>query len=48
MSYFDAGRKVWLGPKDGFYIDKHTNFGEIILNKLADTDANRVIQVNIK
>lgn len=48
MSHFDAAEKVWLGPKDGFHIDVQANFGDILLKKLAESDADRVIQVIIK
>lgn len=48
MSHFDVAKKVWFGPKDDFHIDKHSNFGEIILEKLADDDSNRVMQVRVE
>lgn len=41
---FDAINKTWFGPSNECIIDKH-NFGEILLEKLNDTDAERVIQV---
>lgn len=47
-THFDALNKIWSGPKHSFKLDKHTNFGEIILEKLADTDSERVVQVTIK
>ena len=45
---FDADNKVWYGPKCESKIDKHENFGEIILAKLSDTDGDRISQVNSK
>lgn len=45
-THFDADNKIWSGPKSEFNIDKHKNFGEIILEKLIDTDTDRVMQVN--
>lgn len=44
---FDAVNKLWSGPKNSFQIDRHKNFGEIILEKLAD-NPERVMQVIIK
>lgn len=46
MSHFDAAKKVWFGPKEEIHIDKHSNFGELILKKLAEDDPNQVIQVS--
>lgn len=43
---FDAINKIWSGPKSDFKIGSVNNFGEIILEKLNDTDAERVMQVN--
>ncbi|XP_031628671.1 4-coumarate--CoA ligase-like 7 [Contarinia nasturtii] len=43
---FDANKKVWFGPSSDFKIDKQTNFGDILLENLNDTDAERVIQIN--
>lgn len=45
---FDAVNKIWSGPKHTFELDKHKNFGEIILEKLNDVDSERVAQVTIK
>lgn len=45
---FDAANKIWYGPNKEFEIDKNENFGETILQKLNDTDIDRVMQVNIK
>lgn len=44
---FDADNKIWFGPKSEFKINKHENFGETLLEKLNDTDTDRVMQVNI-
>lgn len=42
---FDAVEKIWSGARVDIHIDKHQNFGEFILNNLADSDTERVMQV---
>ena len=44
---FDEKTKIWSGPEFEFQFDKHRNFGEYLLGQLADTDSERVMQVNI-
>lgn len=42
---FDAVNKIWSGPKTDYNLDKHQNFGEIVL-KYLNGDSNFVMQVN--
>lgn len=42
---FDDTEKIWSGVKSSTQIAKDQNFGEIILNNLADGDSERVMQV---
>lgn len=44
---FDEVTKIWSGPELDFQFDKYKNFGEFLLENLADTDSERVMQVNI-
>lgn len=44
---FDEVTKIWSGPEYDYQFDEYKNFGEFILEKLADTDSDRVMQVNI-
>lgn len=46
-TFFDDVEKIWSGAKVEFEIDKNKSFGEIILEKLAES-ADRVLQVNIE
>lgn len=44
---FDADEKIWRGPPvDLQHLDKHKNVGEILLQVLADSDPEQVMQVN--
>lgn len=45
---FDAVEKIWSGPKAEVDVNKHQNFGEFILRKLADDDPERILQVSIR
>lgn len=47
-TFFDENEKIWSGAKNDFQINKYQNFGEIILEKLADTDSDRVMQVRLE
>lgn len=47
-THFDAANKIWSGPKTAAEVDKHKNFGEIILESLAGVDSERVVQVIIE
>lgn len=44
---FDEFEKIWSGPEFEFQFDKYKNFGEYLLEKLADADSERVMQVII-
>lgn len=44
-THFDAVNKIWSGPKTDYNLDKHQNFGEIVL-KYLNGDSNFVMQVN--
>lgn len=42
---FDDTEKIWSGVKSSSQVAKDQNFGEIVLNNLADGDSERVMQV---
>lgn len=46
-THFDEVKKVWSGPELNVQTGEYRNFGEYLLEKLADSDCERVMQVNI-
>lgn len=44
---YDADNRIWSGPQSEAEISKNQNFGDFILNKLAENDAQRILQVRL-